>query len=212
VFVIALTTSLPKPGFAQERPAEVQASALLVAQPATTPYPRISPPLSGQTLAGALGVSRFITPRTAVEAEIVLGGSIRNPQRFVYSWSVDYVAESRDTLFNLLTRWHPTRSRAFAIVAGGGMARTTVRSHSRIRTDAFLPGRPTTREADQQIHGWDVTLTGGVDVLVPLTARVALAPTARVRWIRRPSQDGLSRQLGHSRYAFHLGTGIRLAF
>lgn len=154
VLVIAVTTFLPAAALAQDRPAEFHASGLLVAQPGTTPFPRISPPLSGQTLAGAIGLSRSVTGRTAIEAEIVFGGTVSNRQRFEYSGSVDYVAESRDTLLNLLARWHPTRSRAFAIVAGGAWPGPPS-GHARVSGPmrSFPAGRRYVRPTSRSVRG-----------------------------------------------------------
>jgi hypothetical protein len=51
------------------------------------------------------------------------------------------------------------------------------------------------------------TLTGGVDVMVPVSPRVAVAPTFRMRWIHRPEPAG-SGWNGIGAYTFQLGIGV----
>ena len=102
---------------AQERKVEIHGSVLLATSPEGPAYPRVSPPLAGQTLAATFGIRRKLSPTTSLEAEVVLGGALSNPQRFSYTWREDYVATSRDRLVNVVAHWSPAGSRAWAFVS-----------------------------------------------------------------------------------------------
>src|SRR5690606_14737807 len=187
---------------AQDGDISVHAGLALSAAPEGQPLHRYSRPLHGLGIVMSVGVAGKVSSTTDLEGEVVLGTGISKRQQFSYNWTEDYIGQSRDQLFNMLVRSYVGQSRSFALVAGGGLARMTYRTHSGVRTDPFLPGRPTSPLPDQQLTDWNLTLTGGVEGSLRITDRVSFAPTARVRWLRRPMEGGLPRTLGVSRYLY----------
>lgn len=157
---------------------------LMTLQPASHDmYHRVRENLRGHSAGVIIGVGTFLTPSLAIEGEVAVGGLISAPQTFSYAWTIDYIAENRDILFNELLRWSPGGRRRFQAVFGGGYARTTARQVSQVERDLYggvrrLPDYSTT------LSGF--TATAGIDWLVPVARPLALAPTFRLRWRHRP--------------------------
>jgi hypothetical protein len=195
-------TPAPRP-----RRGHVQGSFLVSRHPpATASYHPVSPNLEGTGPVVSVSAGGFLSPAIALEGEFVCGRTVSMPQHFSYFSSEDYIAGSRDLLFNELLRYRPGGRARFEIVAGGGYARTTASERSRVVTSGFPPKTSTGPDSSHPLNA--VTLTGGLDVAVPISARIALTPTFRLRWIRRPDAT-TGESLGIGNYAFQFGAGLR---
>lgn len=205
-FLSAALLQPPRP--APERPRRrgyVQGLVVASAHPAASKtYHRESPSLRGTAPAVTVAAGGFLSRSIALEGEVVYGRTVSAPQRFSYTISEDYIAGSRDLLFNELVRYRPRGRAPVEIVVGGGYALTTVTERSIVSrgfSGVFnLPDRSRRRHA--------LTLTAGLDGTVRIAPRVSFAPAVRFRWIRRPdAQTGATH--GIARYAFQFGAGIR---
>jgi hypothetical protein len=56
-----------------------------------------------------------------------------------------------------------------------------------------------------------LTLTAGLDAEIPLSPRVTLVPTSRIRWVKRP-RDGMGFYAGSGTYVFQFGAVVRATF
>jgi hypothetical protein len=198
------STPTPAP---RHRRAYVQGLVLLSHHPpATASYHRVSPNLKGTVPVVSVSAGGFLSPVVALEGEFVYGRTVSMPQHFSYFSSEDYIAGSRDLLFNELLRYRPGGRTRFEIVAGGGYARTTASQRSGVVTSGFPPQTSTSPDFSYPLNA--VTLTGGVDAAIPISARVALTPAFRFRWIRRPDAT-TGESLGIGNYAIQFGAGLR---
>ncbi len=173
--------------------------------PASRSYHRESPNLQGTAPALSLSAGGFLSAAFGLEGEFVYGRTISAPQRFSYFSSEDYIAGSRDLLFNELIRYRPGGHAPVEIVGGGGYALTTISEKSIVIT-----GVPATKvkppDRSRLLHA--VTLTAGVDGTVRISNRASLTPSVRFRWVHRP--DAIYGEIhGISRYAFEFGAGLR---
>ena len=167
-------------------------------------YHRVRPPLDGVTPAVAITASFWITPRYALEGEVVLGRVLAKPQAFEYNWRVDYTLEHRDVLASVLlrTRLGPSPIEA---VAGGGLAFTQTAERDPVKQ---FPGQPPTRLTDVAKSQVALTLTAGADAAVRAGRRIEIIPSVRLRWIDRPAAS-LSWLDGVGSYVFQVGAGVR---
>jgi hypothetical protein len=145
-------------------------------------YHRVAPALGGMTLDTALGGGGFITPRVALEGELVLGGDLSGPQRFSYFTAEEYTGHNRQLLVNELVRFRAGSGGSLQVVAGGGYARTTTRETSIVAIDQF--GRRTTAPDRPGFPWHGLTWSAGLDVMIASRAHVALAPSLRLRWVQ----------------------------
>lgn len=184
----------------------VTGGVLMTVQPASHDmYHRVAENLKGHAIGLTAGVGTFLSPGLALEGEVMIGGLVSAPQRFSYNWTTDYTAENRDLLFNELLRWSPGRRRNVQAVFGGGYARTIARQTSQIVRD--FSGRETALpDLSTTLSGF--TATGGLDALVPIGRRAALAPTFRLRWVHRPyaAAPGWN---GVGYYTYQFGIALR---
>jgi len=167
-------------------------------------YHRESPNLRGTAAAVTVTAGGFLSRSIALEGEFVYGRTVSAPQRFSYTFSEDYIAGSRDFLFNELVRYRPRGRAPVEIVVGGGYALTTVTARSIVSrgfSGVFnLPDRSRRTHAP--------TLTAGLDGTVRIGPRLSFTPAVRFRWIRRPdARTGETH--GIARYAFQFGAGVR---
>lgn len=205
LFVTAALLQPPRPVPEPRRRGYAQGLVLASYHPpASESYHRESPNLRGTAPAVSVTAGGFLSPSLALEGEFVYGRSVSAPQRFSYTISEDYIAGSRDLLFNELVRYRPRGRAPVEIVVGGGYALTTVTERSIVSrgfSGVFnLPDRSRRRHA--------LTLTAGLDGNVRIAPRVSFTPAVRFRWIRRPdAQTGATH--GIARYAFQFGAGLR---
>ena len=170
-------------------------------------YHRIDPPLAGYALGLTMAVGYSFTPSASVEAEVALAGVVSTPQVFSYNWREEFVTENVDRFVTVLGRWTATDAHV-SFVAGGGLTFTTVNQREGLRGEPFAPGRPMTPIADNSETYTALTLTAGMDADIPLTSRIALVPSGRLRWVNRPS-DGMGFLAGSGPYVFQFGIGGR---
>ena len=190
----------------------IEGTAGVSVQPASSEtYHRVSPNLSGQAFSISLQAGGFLSKSLALEGELVFAAPISAAQRFSYNWTEDYIAENRDVLLNELVRWKPGGASRLEFLAGGGVAVVRARKLSHTISYPFTPLRPTARIPDQSLRKYRVTLTGGVDVAVPVSRRLAFVPTFRLRWIDRPD-PAIEEWNGVSAFAFQIGAGLRARF
>jgi hypothetical protein len=173
---------------------------------ASDSYHREFPNLQGTAPAVSVSAGGFLSPSLALEGEFVYGGTVSAPQRFSYFSSEDYIAGSRDLLFNELLRYRPGGRAPVEIVVGGGYALTTVSEKSIVSTS----GNPATisHPPDRSRRQHAPTLTAGVDGTVRISARASFTPGFRFRWIHRPDAR-YGETHGIARYAVEFGAGIR---
>lgn len=189
------------------RRGDAQALVLASYHPvASDSYHRESPNLQGTAPAVSVSAGGFLSPSLALEGEFVYGRTVSAPQRFSYFSSEDYLAGSRDLLFNELLRYRPGGRAPVEIAVGGGYALTTVSEKSIVSQS----GNPATishpPDRSRQLHA--ATLTAGVDGTVRISGRASFTPGFRFRWIHRPdARYGETHGIG--RYAFEFGAGIR---
>jgi hypothetical protein len=182
--------------------------AILVSRhpPAGASYHRVSPNLEGTVPAISVSAGGFVSPAIALAGEFYCGKTVSMPQHFSYDYSEDYNAGVRDVLLDGLLRYNPGGQSRVEIVGGGGYARTTVSETSIVKKSGF----PATSSAQPDRSGVlnAVTVTGGVDGVIPISARAALIPMFRFRWIHRPdARTGFSNGIGN--YAFQFGAALR---
>lgn len=185
----------------------VQALVLASYHPAASDsYHRESPNLRGTAPAVSVSAGGFLSPSLALEGELVHGWTVSAPQRFSYFSSEDYLAGSRDLLFNELLRYRPGGRAPVEIAVGGGYALTTVSEKSIVSTSS----NPATisHPPDRSRRQHAPTLTAGVDGTVRISARASFTPGFRFRWIHRPDAR-YGETHGIARYAFEFGAGIR---
>lgn len=181
--------------------------AILVSRhpPASASYHRESPNLEGTVPALSVSVGGFLSPAVALEGEFYYG-TVSKPQHFSYDYTEDYSAGVCDVLLNGLLRYNPAGRSRVEIVGGGGYARTTVSETSIVKKSGF-PALPSA-QPDRSGTLNAITVTGGVDGVISLSARAALIPMFRVRWIHRPDAiTGFSH--GIANYALQVGAAIR---
>jgi hypothetical protein len=185
----------------------VQALVLASYHPAASDsYHRESPNLRGTAPAVSVSAGGFLSPSLALEGEFVYGRTVSAPQRFSYFSSEDYLAGSRDLLFNELLRYRPGGRAPVEIAVGGGYALTTVSEKSIVS----ISGNPATisHPPDRSRRQHAPTLTAGVDGTVRISGRASFTPGFRFRWIHRPDAR-YGETHGIARYAFEFGAGIR---
>lgn len=173
----------------------------------TAPH-RIEPPFSGSALGFTAAAGYAYSPTAAIEVELAWAGIVSTRQAFSYMWREEYRTENIDRFLNVLARWTPLR-RGVSLVAGGGFTSTIVNRRDGMRTEPlFFPIRPPTSMPDQSLGYVALTLTGGVDAEIPMQARIMLVPTARLRWVKRPT-DGANAYAGVGGFVLQAGLGIR---
>jgi hypothetical protein len=185
----------------------VQPAVLVIEQPeGGTPYHRVRETLDGWVAGTSIAAGWFLSSNVALEAEVVTTTALVGPQRFSYNWTIDYVARSRELLFNEILRFRPHRR--FEILAGGGYAQTRARKVNQVRRDTFVPSQPASALPDESFVFHAFTMTAGLDAIVLLTAHIAATPTFRVRWVRRPESSTVGFNLAGP-YSLHMGIGFR---
>ena len=150
----------------------VQALLLASYHPAASDsYHRESPNLHGTAPAVSVSAGGFLSPSLALEGEFVYGRTVSAPQRFSYFSSEDYLAGSRDLLFNELLRYRPGGRAPVEIAVGGGYALTTVSEKSIVS----VSGNPATvsHPPDRSRRQHAPTLTAGVDGTVRISRRAS---------------------------------------
>lgn len=175
--------------------------------PATASYHRVSPNLQGTAPAVSLSAGGFLSRAIALEGEFYYGRTVSLPQRFSYAYSEDYIAGSRDVLLDGLLRYSSGGRLRVEIVAGGGYARTTVTETSIVLTSQFPPTTSVQPDRAGTLNAF--TLTGGLDGVIPISARAALIPMFRFRWIDRPDATTTTASKGIANYAFQFGAALR---
>ena len=201
-----LAAQPPVPGPVTRR-AYLQCSILLSHQPAASEgYHRVSPNLHGTAAALSIGAGGFMSPSFALEGELFYGGMVSMPQRFSYTFSEDYIAGSRDLVFSELVRYRPGGRARVELVVGGGYVRTTTSEKSIVVTSGVPPVTSHPPDRSHPYNGF--AITGGLDGAIRLSDRVALTPSFRLRWIRRPDPL-IGESLGIGSYAFQFGAGLR---
>ena len=147
---------------------------------------RISPALGGHSWDVSGGGGVYVSPAAAIEGEFMYGGNVSAPQTFSYFTSETYTEQARDVMLNALVRAHPDAAHRIAVVAGGGYAWTNTSEVSITEFDSLRRASPGTPRS-YWWHG--PTLTFGVDVVAVNGAHAALAPSVRVRLLKRPAAD-----------------------
>ena len=146
-------------------------------------YHRASPPLTGMPPGVAVGLGVRVNPRVALEAEVVVDGTLSASQADVYFTRTDYTAQSRDILLGATLRFRPGRGSPVEFTAGGGTAFSRFARRDIVETRTFPPG--VTRWPDAETSTWEPTLTGSVAIAMRLSPHVQVVPSIGVRWIRR---------------------------
>jgi hypothetical protein len=203
---LAARQPVPPPAPAARR-GYIQGLVLLSRHPpATASYHRVSPNLQGTTPAVSVTAGGFLSRAIGLEGEFSYGWTVSMPQRFSYFTSEDYIAGSQDLLLEELVRYRPGGRSHIEIVAGGGYARTIASERSIVVTSGFPPQPSTVPDSSHSMNA--VTLTGGLDAAISVSARAALTPAFRFRWIRRPDAT-TGETLGIGNYAIQFGVGLR---
>jgi len=184
-----------------------QASITLRVQPDGEPNHRIEPPLGGYAIGGGITVGRFVTAALAFEGEFLYGGSVSVDQAFHYTFREDYVAESREMLFNGLLRWKPRGTSPVEFVGGGGLAVVRSGRRDQTRTDEYPPR--TSVLPDDLRSGYVPNLTGGVEVAARASSRTSVVSTFRIRF--RPASY-FEELAGVGSYTVFFGVGARMSF
>ena len=207
-FLLAAALSQPRAESVEARRRGFVQALVLASHhpPASTGYHRESPNLRGMAAALSVTAGRFLSPSIALEGEFAYGRTISAPQRFSYFSSEDYIAGSRDLLFSELLRYRPGGRSPVEIAVGGGYARTTLSAKSIVLRSGFPTTISHPPDRSHIVHA--ATLSAGVDGTVPISGRVSVTPSFRLRWIRRPDAR-YGGTHGIARYAFEFGAGIR---
>ncbi len=185
---------------------------LVAVQPAGEPFHRFSPPLSGRAPGLLISAGSWLTPRWGVEGEFTFGAAVSAPQQFSYNWVETYTVESRDLLGSFLVRWRRAGGRTLHVVAGAGMARSTVGQRDVVTTFPFSPGGPT----QQRSAGWSQTtyglqFTAGFDLNLRAHPRLAVVPAFRLRFVDRSNLE-YAAYAGVDAVRYDLGVGVRAGF
>ena len=188
----------------------VQAGVLATEQPAGTPNHRVLPAISGSTVGVAAAVGFFVTPKVAIEGELVASGPISTPQRFSYDWFEDFTGESRDMFLGANVRWAARRHLEF--VGGAALVFATAAERSILRTDLPFPGRPNVpqSEPDRVDTGVQLAFNGGVAVPLPVSRTIAVVPAFSIRFIA--GRGGEFEYLGVGSHAYQFGATVRFTF
>lgn len=189
--------------------AYAQGTVFITSNPAGVANHRVSPPLGGEAVGFSASGGYFVNSSTAVEGEFVVGGSVAAPQTWSYSSRTDYTADVRDVLLNGNARLRPGGKGPIEIVIGGGLAFTRVRELDRVTTYYLSPGRPSERSSDAAYFDRTYTVGGGVDAPIPVSARVSIVPSFRMRYARR-AQESQARYVGAGPRAFQAGVTLRV--
>ena len=218
VFTTLLLSLLPRGTLAQAAPSPSAASpsppagvyvngfGALMQLSSEQRYHRVSPPLGGLTVGLSAAVGKFVNADNALEGEVAFYG-ISKSQSFNYNWTEEYTAGHRDLIFNLLLRSRFSRHVEF--VAGGGMAKTMTYERSKIsRPNGGTNPFPPTPLPDREHHGGGLTVTTGLDGVIPAGRRVSIVPSFRFRWLERP-EGSLTWTDGVGNYIFQFGVGVR---
>ena len=209
--VLAVLTSIPLAQSTQappptDRRGYLQPAVLVIAQPqgGATNH-RVTGTLDGWMAGASIAAGRFLSSTVALEAEVATTTALAGPQHFSYNWTLDYVARSRDLLFNGIMRVRPHRRVEF--FAGGGYAQTRAGRVDQVRRDRFIvPSQHALPDESFVFHAF--TMTAGLDAIVPLTPHIAAAPTFRFRWVPRPDYQTLGFNLTGP-YSLQMGLGFR---
>ena len=154
-------------------------------------FSSIDPPVGGFTGSIAVSVGAFIDHNNAVEGEISYSMPIAMPDDGYYSRSGrTFKIRHRDLTLNGLLR--SRFSRHVELVLGGGVA--------------F--GRTVERPMQESESPTSLTLTTGLDAVMPAARRVSLVPSFRLRWIHR-TEHTLTWSDGVGNYIVQFGLGIR---
>jgi hypothetical protein len=189
----------------------VQAALVAATHPAGAAADRVEPALGGHSTGIAASAGRFMNSDLPLEGELVLGGTVSMPQHFSYPWLEDYVADTRHRLFNGNLRWKPAGTSPVEVVLGGGLASNRIRKRSVVATR--IPGSLTPAPSavpDRTQVDNVLNLTGGLDAPVALTAKIAVVPNLRVRWLNQ-RDSGLGTELGVGKYSYQFGASLRVA-
>jgi hypothetical protein len=186
--LVSATMSLqsPTPGAAPPRGYAVAAIAVAYHPDNGPVYHRVSPALGGHSWDVSGGGGVHITPGAAIEGELMYGGLVAAPQHFSYFTSETYTERERDVLLNALVRGYADTGHRVALIAGGGIAWMNTSEVSITEIDSFGRSSPGTPRSNWT-HG--PTLTFGADVAAVKRAHVSLAPSVRVRLLKRPLAD-----------------------
>lgn len=207
---LLLTAALAiRPSQSTRRPRRgyVQGSLLLSHHsPSGATYHRVDPNLKGNAADVVLTAGGYLTPSLALEGEFVYGGRVSAGQQFRYTFNRDYVAGNRDVLITELVRYRPDGRGRLEIVAGGGYARTRDSTTSLVEFE-FNGPRNSLPDEMETLHA--LTLTAGMDLVLPASARSAVVPSVRLRWIHRPEPAGRGWN-GIGSYALQFGVGVRV--
>ena len=210
LLLAAALASRPPPHEPSTRRGYVQASILVSHHPGNgATYHRVDDRLGGTALTVSAGGGGWISSSIALEGELVYGGLVSAPQQFRYAFTTDYIAQNRDLLLNELVRYRPGGASRIQIVAGGGLGITTARETDRVytpQTPTLGPGPVPSNDFSTTVYA--LSFTGGLDAAFPVSSHVALGPSFRVRWVRRPEGGG-SGWNGIGPFALQAGVAIQ---
>jgi hypothetical protein len=207
--LVVLVALAAQDGPADDRRAYVQGALFLNVQPAGTANHRISPALGGESIGMAGSAGAWVTPTLALEGEFAFGPGVSMPQQFSYSWLENYTVGIRDSLLGANVRGKGRSTGPLEFIAGGGLAFTRVRETDIVATYVFSPGRPVERRPDQRYSDKVLYFGGGVDAPIAVSARVAIVPSFRFRWIPRRTESQ-SDYVGASRQTYQAGVTVRV--
>ena len=188
----------------------VQAGVLATVQPAGTANHRVSPPIGGEAVGLAAAVGFHVAPRLAIEGEFVASGAVSTPQQFFYTWTEDYIGESRDTFLGANVRWAAQPHLEF--VGGVGVAFSTFAERSIVRTDNF-PVVHKTPLPDQEETDRQLAVNGGVAAPLSVSRTIDVVPAFTLRWVNRDGDpNNLGAYNGVGSYAYQFGATVRFKF
>lgn len=210
--VLPLLTSCAASALAQ---VAVGGAFVVTGQSARRDEPGTFSPPPGGTAPGVLVfVGRDVAPALALRGEISIPSTLSTTRSSSYrAGTFTDTTQQRDVVASGVLRIRTGR-RCCDVVAGAGVvfARTSATS---VFVDRDTGRTVTTRRELRRTARPALTLGG--DFPIPLRARVALLPTARLHWLARPTLEappGIdSRPLGRpASVAFQAGLGFRAEF
>ena len=160
--------------------------------------PYLSQPLGGSRLGLSLVVQRRVSPGAAIAVELGSALTLTDAQsgRFIFGPACYFPgcpnpvrSTHRDTIASLLASFTLGK---MEVKAGPGLARSV------------------THQGDDELNHYDranFVLTTGLDVALPIGARLSLVPTARYHFVFR-GEERMYAGLGRS--LLRLGVGVRL--
>jgi hypothetical protein len=211
---LALVGTLQSPSATtreRARPTFVQGGVVVTRLFAGTPNHRVQPAFSG-IASGVQAAFNWPVGRTAdVGGEFTYGGSISKPQGWYYNWAEEYVTVNRDMLLTVAARFRPIEGSAIEVIGDAGLVFSRIRKHSATAIYTLTPPRPSERIPDRSQGALASTVSGGIDLPIRTSSRVAIVPGVRLRWVDRSQDtDNLTAYAGVGRISLQFSLNLRV--